>query len=527
MKKHLANYLLFFGSIAITLLIAEFGFRMMLFGNSEAFKKLRDPGLYADYFNEDDYWKLYYLFGGEYKPPANPHPLLGWIGDFHRNSLLHNRVADIQNRRPVLLYGDSYAQCVQGVTCFQDILNNDSSFSREHYLLNYGVGGYGVDQIALLYKKTAHRFEKPFVIFSLMVSDLDRTPLSVRTGQKPLFAIQGDSVILKNVPLEGNPDEYFKKNPPEIKSYLWRRFLNSDMNFLPKTVTAKLKRERKYTDEKIRLNEKVLDAVLKDLRDHGVNFMFIVFHYIEPGNQQFSVEDENNWRDNFLREYMEKNKIPYVWTKELIRKDPSYDGKNIEKFMILENGHPTTYFNGLIASEMKSKLLELEALEDGDPSPYISKMMNDSVWSAAIRQKAKEKGVSFDEMAMLDAAYLVKEKQAMYGTPKSAARILKEMSENSAWMNDLKKKAAEAGRSLEEQMKLDADYLVRSTHPVADSTLYMNMISEEMLKVRNSPDWMERAVEKARQENKSIDRSVLDEAVYSVGQRTGIYSFTW
>ena len=83
MKKLLPNLLLFTFSCLISLLMLEFGLRLILFNDIQGLEKLRNPDLYADYFSEDDYWKLHYLW--EYEPPPEtvfqPHPSLGWIND--------------------------------------------------------------------------------------------------------------------------------------------------------------------------------------------------------------------------------------------------------------------------------------------------------------------------------------------------------------------------------------------------------------------------------------------------------------
>ena len=91
--------MLFFISLSVCLALAEFVFRKMIFSKNEAFKNLHNAALYSDYFDDVNYWKLYYLFGGEYKPPANPHPLLGWIGDFDRGTLMHNQIAGAREKR--------------------------------------------------------------------------------------------------------------------------------------------------------------------------------------------------------------------------------------------------------------------------------------------------------------------------------------------------------------------------------------------------------------------------------------------
>ena len=106
-----------------TLILAvasEVIFRALLFSKVGFMEKFRTPGLYVDYDLESNYWKLYYLFDGKLKPPANPHPLLGWVGDFSRETYLHNRASNMNGRKAVLLYGDSFAGCLTTQEeCFQ------------------------------------------------------------------------------------------------------------------------------------------------------------------------------------------------------------------------------------------------------------------------------------------------------------------------------------------------------------------------------------------------------------------------
>ena len=76
LKKLFSRFLLVIISVLATFVATELGFRAMLFLDTPYMQRYRDPGLYA-YFESDDYWKLYFIFGGKYKPPKTPHPLLG------------------------------------------------------------------------------------------------------------------------------------------------------------------------------------------------------------------------------------------------------------------------------------------------------------------------------------------------------------------------------------------------------------------------------------------------------------------
>lgn len=388
------------GSTTIALLAAERMFRWALFGNDPAFAALREPGKYADPFDESDNWKLYYLFGGTYRPPDHPHPLLGWIGDFGPRSLMHNMISKVGERRPVLLYGDSYAQCMPEVACFEDLLNTDSAFARSHYLLNYGVGGYGVDQIELLFENTFERYDRPMVIFSLMATDLDRSILDWRTGQKPMFRVDDDQLRLEGVPIDPDPAHYMTTHGPRIRSFLWRRFLFSDANVLPDAITSAVLGRARIERQKIALNTLILQRAIGRLRAARIPFFFVVFHYVTMDQPQFMVTREDNWRDRTLRSFLDGEKVPYIWSKDIIRRDTAWTGTNLDRYMLMDNGHPTTYLNTLIAAEMKRLVFAVDtaarnvpnvAAEDGyeqrvrDLMTYIP---SDSAWWRKTRDHA-------------------------------------------------------------------------------------------------------------------------------------------
>lgn len=460
-KPILLNFTVFFVSLTLTFGAAEFIFRKLIFGKSEAFKNLRDPGYYSDYLNEDNYWKLYYLFGGESKPPENPHPLLGWVGDFNRNTLIHNNAWNIGSKRPVLLYGDSYAQCMPEVLCFQDLLNNTPGFNESHYLINYGVGGYGVDQIQLLFDSTIHFYRDPFVVFSLMVYDLDRTPMSFRTGQKPYYSIVGNSLKLNGVPVDPDPDNFLKNNPPDINSYLYRRFLYSNLNVLSDSLNKKLKRWDEATQNKIALNTAILEGVLKKLKENNIDFVFLVFHYLKPGDDEFKVENDDNWRDVFLKEFLAKNEIPFIWSKDLIKKDSAYNGSNYEKYMLLDNGHPTTYFNQIIAREINHRLIENEDIKHNRIDAVVSRIQRSESWLASIKLKAEKANMPLAEALRGDAQFLIDQMVSSHKVFPGIGYFERKIETDSIWRHAVSEKAKQNRKSLNEQITEDARFVYK------------------------------------------------------------------
>lgn len=341
-------------ALAFTLLAAELGLRAALFSDTQRFQSLKDPALYADYFSEDLYWKLYVTLGGESKPPRRAHAILGWTGDFSRKTYRHRDQANIAERRPVLLFGDSFAACIEGVVCYQDILNAEPEFSESHYLLNYGVGGYGLDQTFLLLKNSVGLLDDPFVIVSLFTFDLDRNVLSFRVGQKPRFRVVDGALELDPSPIYAQTSEYLTTNPPRAVSYLYRKAIFG--NWLPGRLAAALRREQRHRERKLEVSEKILDEILDQLRNRNLDFVFVIFHGDRMSDNP--LLGGTDWREEFLRQWLTEERLPYIWSKDIAMRDAGSRNSETERYIDPDSLHPTEHFNRLIAREISRQVLE-------------------------------------------------------------------------------------------------------------------------------------------------------------------------
>lgn len=417
-KNRRQNLLMMLISTGFALFLGELVLRWMLFNGGDGFQNLRQPEYYAD-ISEDAYWKLYHEFGGEYQPPEHPHPLLGWVGYFDEDTYLHRDFKHLGKRRPVLLYGDSFAMCVDSVQCFEDILNADSAFTRDNYLLNYGVGGYGVGQAALLCKATAPKYDRPLVIFSMLTTDIDRTILSVRTGQKPYFDLENGELKLKGLPINPDPEAFFEENGPGITSYLYRRFTFSDLNVLPYRIRKRMTRKDYYIQKKQEVNEALLRQVTLELRGAEMDFVFMVFHFEDD---MMSPKSEDNWRDQFFkRVIVTDNQVPLIWTKGIIRDHrKAHPENNHDAYIIPGNGHPTTLYNRLISEEIKRYAqAEFPPAQETDSlnmnyfqsrvADVERQIRSNEEWHQTIVKKAEAEGRELEWQIHLDAVFLVNE----------------------------------------------------------------------------------------------------------------------
>ncbi len=373
-RNKLLSIIVILFSIIIALVLAEFLFRIMLFSKGDAFKFLRKPEYYARIYDDhvtkiftDEYWKLYYRFDGENKPPKRPHPILGWTFDMDQTTLMHPDAVYLRNRRPVLLFGDSFANCSALSICFETILNNDPEFAEKYYLLNYGIGGYCVGQISLLIENCKKNYQDPIIIFGFMNRDVERSILSVRIGQKPYFVVEHDSLITKGYPIEPNAADFFQKNPPGIRSYLYRKFLSSKLNFFPKSE----KKLNKVIAQIEEVNEKIITKTIADLENDGDEYFVLVFHAL--------YNDKKDWRNVFIRDVLEKDGAQYIWSRDLVDQDTTFQEYRLRDYE-LADGHPTTHFNKLISDEIKKYVLDTAYREE-------ARKRNTQIYLAKKKQK--------------------------------------------------------------------------------------------------------------------------------------------
>jgi hypothetical protein len=347
----LKNWLYAIALVLLTLVASEGAFRCLLFSNLALGERFRNPGFYANYFTDDDYWKLNYRFK-TFKTAKNgyTHPLLGWAGTWNPRTYLHNDTAQLKGRRPVLMYGDSFGSCATK-KCFQDYFNEDPAVNEKCAMLNYSTGAYGVDQIYLLYQKSIDLFKKPIVVYSLLTEDLDRASRQIFVGQKPFFKIEKGQLVLSGVPVDPDPHHFFATHPPEINSYLFKLFTHGGPEAAP---TAHDLDHFEYTKK---IGRAILHAAIDDMKRRRLDFIVTVF----VGNWDYAGDilgrDEDNWRLQTIVSVLDEENVPYIVTKKVLRDDmvKNHIIDPREYFRPLD-GHPNDQQNALIYEAIKNRL---------------------------------------------------------------------------------------------------------------------------------------------------------------------------
>jgi hypothetical protein len=334
---------------------AELGLRWLLLSDGALARRwganLRQPERFADP-NSDDYWKLQWILQREHLLPAvHPDPEIGWLGAAEPGSYAHPGEARVQGRRPVLLFGDSYAQCATDPgECFQGLLEG-SDLGREYALVNYGVGGYGVDQMYLLLRRVLPRFaaQKPIVVFAVMLDDdFNRSLLGVRCWPKSRARLEQGALRLESPGLT-DPDEYLRAHPLAGWSWVWRLFVHRGGGA--------------PVAERVAVNRALLDAVAAELDTAGLEHVFLFFN----GEQTLFDEPAQQWSVDLARDFQRETGQPCVWTRPYLRAAAGDDPLRAKELFGVSGkgiGHYNAWGNRVAFEALRQGLLAPAAAPD-------------------------------------------------------------------------------------------------------------------------------------------------------------------
>jgi len=350
--------------LLVSALLFELTLRLVLFGPGPVRKltALRQPDLYASHFSEEFAVLKYRLRDPARRRPARHDPKLGWTHQrFDPKSYDHVNRARLQGRRPVLLYGDSFAGCVTPpAECWQGLLEG-STLGPEMCLMNYGVPGYGFDQTCLLLKETLDLWapSRPIVVVSLLVTaDMDRAALPFFSWPKPDWELDEDGRARMKGPVPAASAEWIEEHDLGIGSYAWRWFVHGS-GILPASWVAAISGEEAHRARAKALMRFFLDELQVELEGRGLEWFVLVFHgprYFDPETPDFAATD---WHEPFLLEELEQRGIRHVGSRVELEAAIADDGGNLYDHFVREGSgrrHYTALGNRVVFETLRRGL---------------------------------------------------------------------------------------------------------------------------------------------------------------------------
>jgi hypothetical protein len=384
--------------------IAELCLNWLLFSDAHALvqagRSLRQPGRWASQRDESLYWELDAYWGGSTRrrlEPNCPDPLLGWVKNDLTIATYKHRDDVLDSKRPVLLYGDSFAQGVTRPGSRFEALFKDTEESATHRLLNYGVGGYGIDQAFLLAKNSIDHFEgrDPLVIFSLLVDDdLDRAVLDFRCWPKPRLHLEGDHLVV-TPPATTSGSAHLAKEDFRLQSWLLR-FLRG----LEGTQATRHHESESVREEKKELFVAVMRELKEELNSRGTEWFVMLF----VGRRAMISPTPSDWREPFVLQTLEELEIPFVITRPDLAAVGEQYLQRPEDLYILK-GHGLNHHNR--AGNYASLQTMLRGMR-GEFDPYefqpASFPSRESIQASKERRRAVEAAARRPEKAISEAA---------------------------------------------------------------------------------------------------------------------------
>lgn len=113
-----------------------------------------------------------------------------------------NEFSSQKTRPRIALAGDSYVfgwRVADDETIASHLFRD---LEGSHEVMNFGVHGYGIDQIALVATKIVPQFQPDIIVVGFIAADLDRSCTNFEFGaKKPLFTLKNESLELTGVPV--------------------------------------------------------------------------------------------------------------------------------------------------------------------------------------------------------------------------------------------------------------------------------------------------------------------------------------
>ena len=194
----------------------------------------------------------------------------------------------------ILVLGDSFT--------FGEEVDDDETYSArlEEMLpggevLNFGVHGYGHDQMLLLFQDLGRRYRPDIVILGFVYPDIYRNLLSFRDYAKPRYVVEDGKLQLTGVPV-ASPEETLRSS--------WKRprFLDAISMGSTWLEVATGRLEERARD----VTRRLLDALVAEIRDAGGQPLFV---YLPVSSEWSADAGESSVGEMFLLGYCETREI--------------------------------------------------------------------------------------------------------------------------------------------------------------------------------------------------------------------------
>jgi len=324
LKKIWSNFIIY-------ILTFEILFQLLFFLN---FDFIKQPILFYNGYCDQKYWDLYNK-KTNIDEDISYHPILTYKKSqlIIPEKFINNKIKKEKFKKSkISLYGSSYINHKN----FKKILNKSTNLK----FTNYALDSYGLDQIYLSYKLTAHLNQNRTIIFGFLLEDLDRSMFHFRDYQKAKFVLKNNKFYLDNVPVNLN------LKPNKVNDFYLYRFLKNFYNLLTNDFDPRS--SKCLLADKKRLFEYFLKNIKKDSEKFNQKIIFITF------NSKKDLIKNSNWRHQYMKNYFKKNNITHIDSLKIMKKKLSKENEDLEEYFGSDNHNSEKSFDYIYSEFVKA-----------------------------------------------------------------------------------------------------------------------------------------------------------------------------
>lgn len=269
--------------------------------------------------------------------------VLGWKPAPHADNPSGLKWPVVVDDRPkAWFFGDSFTEGV--VAPEESIPAQFEALRPGRQTMNFGVGGYGVDQIWLRYKAESVRIPSGTPVYiGLLTSDLDRSVLPYFFGFKPMFNQDHDGYKLVPPPAREDIEKLASIPPEPIFSYAF-----ASLGAVAELISTRFDRSETSCNmaEKKAVNAYLMNAIIRQAKAQNHELRWILFVSFA------SFYKPVNWRYAFVKEILDKNQQAYLDTKDALHRAAMAAKSTPESFFIPNDGHLNAAGNQIVANAL-------------------------------------------------------------------------------------------------------------------------------------------------------------------------------
>ncbi len=322
----------FFKLSLIYIFIFEIIFQLTIFFN---FKFIKIPDLFYNGYCHQKYWN----FNPKpisFKDNTKYHPILSFVKNdvniptsINKSAIIESNSFNIKN---ISLYGSSYINHDD----FKLLISENDNFNFKNYALN----SYGLDQIFLSYKLTAHMNQNRTIVIGFLLEDLDRSIFSKRDYEKVKLELENNNFVMKNIPVDIDKIDSFKTD-----FYLFK-FLKNFYNLFKNDFDPR--HDDCKQEYKVKLLNFYLDEIYKISKKYNQKLIIITF------NLEEDLTKYPTWRYDLILNALNKKNIQHIDSYKILKNKSINKEDEIRSYFGLDKHNNKKSFKYIVENLFQS-----------------------------------------------------------------------------------------------------------------------------------------------------------------------------